>query len=138
MGVGRNKYWYLQRGMARNIVTQLAHWLCANLLNPYPSRSEKAQLASELGVRENQVSNWFVNARTRFWKPLVHEVYEAHKERLISQAQANQDRVTVEQLQSCNHSTNAPVLLSLMDASAKEQLKQKVLQTFRQTGFVSF
>eukprot|EP01024_Parvocaulis_polyphysoides_P059656 TRINITY_DN6462_c0_g2_i2.p1 TRINITY_DN6462_c0_g2~~TRINITY_DN6462_c0_g2_i2.p1 ORF type:complete len:343 (+),score=30.00 TRINITY_DN6462_c0_g2_i2:231-1259(+) len=124
-----------RRGMSRQTVCQLAHWLCDNILNPYPTRSEKMQLAQRLNVKENQVSNWFVNARTRFWKPLVHQVYIQHKERLMSAA--GSDTAALEQLLQCDQTTNAPVLLSLMDPQAKEHLQQKVISTFRSAGFLS-
>ena len=36
--------------------------------NPYPSEEEKRALAMQLNLKEEQVSNWFVNVRKRFWR----------------------------------------------------------------------
>eukprot|EP01023_Acetabularia_acetabulum_P059861 TRINITY_DN7196_c1_g3_i4.p1 TRINITY_DN7196_c1_g3~~TRINITY_DN7196_c1_g3_i4.p1 ORF type:complete len:287 (-),score=38.89 TRINITY_DN7196_c1_g3_i4:159-1019(-) len=124
-----------RRGMCRQTVCQLAGWLCENILNPYPTRLEKVELSNKLNVKENQVSNWFVNARTRFWKPIVHEVYMQHKQRLM--ANAANDRAVLEQLLQCDQTTNAPVLLSLMDTKAKQHLKHKVTSTFTSAGFLT-
>ncbi|KAF5936604.1 hypothetical protein HYC85_024110 [Camellia sinensis] len=32
-------------------------------------------LASQTGLSRNQVSNWFINARVRVWKPMVEEIH---------------------------------------------------------------
>ncbi|KAK1286311.1 Homeobox protein ATH1 [Acorus calamus] len=41
----------------------------------YPKDSEKHLLAIKSGLTRNQVSNWFINARVRLWKPLIEEMY---------------------------------------------------------------
>ncbi|MCO5591338.1 hypothetical protein L7F22_045320 [Adiantum nelumboides] len=41
----------------------------------YPKDSEKAMLARLTGLSRNQVSNWFINARVRLWKPMIEEMY---------------------------------------------------------------
>ncbi|RZC52095.1 hypothetical protein C5167_020523 [Papaver somniferum] len=33
-------------------------------------------LASQTGLSKNQVSNWFINARVRLWKPMIEEIYK--------------------------------------------------------------
>ena len=47
----------------------LKEWLVQHLTNPYPSDSQKMQLASETGLTIAQVNTWFVNARRRKFKP---------------------------------------------------------------------
>ncbi|KAI5656104.1 hypothetical protein M9H77_24897 [Catharanthus roseus] len=42
----------------------------------YPNDSEKLMLASQTGLTKNQVSNWFINARVRLWKPMIEEMYK--------------------------------------------------------------
>ncbi|CAH9129738.1 unnamed protein product, partial [Cuscuta epithymum] len=32
-------------------------------------------LAKQTGLSRNQVSNWFINARVRLWKPMVEEIH---------------------------------------------------------------
>lgn len=44
-------------------------WFLAHKTNPYPSRSERAQIAERTGLTEQQVRNWFANMRKRHWKP---------------------------------------------------------------------
>ncbi|KAL4386606.1 hypothetical protein GQ457_09G010110 [Hibiscus cannabinus] len=42
----------------------------------YPSDADKQRLARQTGLSRNQVSNWFINARVRLWKPMVEEMYQ--------------------------------------------------------------
>ncbi|KAM7518214.1 hypothetical protein LguiB_017176 [Lonicera macranthoides] len=42
----------------------------------YPNDIEKLMLASQTGLSKNQVSNWFINARIRLWKPMIEEMYK--------------------------------------------------------------
>ncbi|KAF2313352.1 hypothetical protein GH714_010520 [Hevea brasiliensis] len=41
----------------------------------YPSDVDKHILARQTGLSRSQVSNWFINARVRLWKPMVEEMY---------------------------------------------------------------
>ncbi|KAI3677474.1 hypothetical protein L6452_36737 [Arctium lappa] len=41
----------------------------------YPTDTDKQILAKQTGLSRNQVSNWFINARVRLWKPMVEEVH---------------------------------------------------------------
>lgn len=50
----------------------LEEWLAQHVRLPYPTEEEKAVLAAEAGIRKEQVTNWFINARGRnTWKDLV-------------------------------------------------------------------
>ncbi|KAF8396473.1 hypothetical protein HHK36_018096 [Tetracentron sinense] len=40
----------------------------------YPRYAEKHLLAIRSGLTWNQVSNWFINARVRLWKPMIEEM----------------------------------------------------------------
>ncbi|KAK9270835.1 hypothetical protein L1049_026421 [Liquidambar formosana] len=42
----------------------------------YPSDADKHLLSRQTGLSRNQVSNWFINARVRLWKPMVEEMYQ--------------------------------------------------------------
>lgn len=64
------------RGLPETSVTILRAWLFEHFLHPYPSDSEKLMLASQTGLTKNQVSNWFINARVRLWKPMIEEMYK--------------------------------------------------------------
>ncbi|KAG6397069.1 hypothetical protein SASPL_143230 [Salvia splendens] len=59
MGMVENHPWRPQRGLPEKSVAVLRAWLFEHFLHPYPS----------------EVSNWFINARVRLWKPMVEEMY---------------------------------------------------------------
>ncbi|KAL0555607.1 hypothetical protein IC582_009558 [Cucumis melo] len=67
--------WRPQRGLPERAVTVLRAWLFEHFLHPYPSDTDKLMLAKQTGLSRSQVSNWFINARVRLWKPMVEEIY---------------------------------------------------------------
>ncbi|CAI9284138.1 unnamed protein product [Lactuca saligna] len=68
--------WRPIRGLPETSVMILRSWLFEHFLHPYPNDSEKLMLASQTGLSKNQVSNWFINARVRLWKPMIEEMYK--------------------------------------------------------------
>ncbi|XP_010312362.1 BEL1-like homeodomain protein 9 isoform X1 [Solanum lycopersicum] len=83
-GIGKGNYnnlerggyvWRPQRGLPERAVTVLRAWLFEHFLHPYPTDSDKVMLAKQTGLSRNQVSNWFINARVRVWKPMVEEIH---------------------------------------------------------------
>lgn len=68
--------WRPIRGLPETSVAALRAWLFEHFLHPYPNDSEKLTLASQTGLTKNQVSNWFINARVRLWKPMIEEMYK--------------------------------------------------------------
>ncbi|GMI94068.1 BEL1-like homeodomain 4, SAWTOOTH 2 [Hibiscus trionum] len=68
--------WRPQRGLPERSVNILRAWLFEHFLHPYPSDADKHLLARQTGLSRNQVSNWFINARVRLWKPMVEEMYQ--------------------------------------------------------------
>ncbi|CAH9141648.1 unnamed protein product [Cuscuta epithymum] len=67
--------WRPIRGLPETSVATLRAWLFQHFLHPYPNDSEKLMLASQTGLSKNQISNWFINARVRLWKPMIEEMY---------------------------------------------------------------
>ncbi|KAL3518405.1 hypothetical protein ACH5RR_020994 [Cinchona calisaya] len=67
--------WRPQRGLPERAVAILRAWLFDHFLHPYPTDSDKHMLATQTGLSRNQVSNWFINARVRVWKPMVEEIH---------------------------------------------------------------
>ncbi|VAI01039.1 BEL1-like homeodomain protein 3 [Triticum dicoccoides] len=63
------------RGLPEGSVAVLRAWLFNHFLDPYPSDNEKLRLAVSTGLSRRQISNWFINARVRLWKPMVEEMY---------------------------------------------------------------
>ncbi|XP_068640907.1 BEL1-like homeodomain protein 8 [Aristolochia californica] len=67
--------WRPQRGLPERAVAVLRAWLFEHFLHPYPTDTDKHTLAAQTGLSRNQVSNWFINARVRVWKPMVEEIH---------------------------------------------------------------
>ncbi|CAI9286715.1 unnamed protein product [Lactuca saligna] len=65
-----------QRGLPESCVSILRAWLFEHFLHPYPKDSEKNMLARQTGLSKTQVTNWFINARVRLWKPMVEEMHK--------------------------------------------------------------
>ncbi|XAR50894.1 hypothetical protein NMG60_11005351 [Bertholletia excelsa] len=67
--------WRPQRGLPERAVSVLRAWLFEHFLHPYPTDTDKLMLAKQTGLSRSQVSNWFINARVRLWKPMVEEIH---------------------------------------------------------------
>ncbi|KAG6629448.1 hypothetical protein CIPAW_14G085300 [Carya illinoinensis] len=80
--------WRPQRGLPERSVAILRAWLFEHFLHPYPTDTDKHMLATQTGLSRNQVSNWFINARVRVWKPMVEEIHMLETKGL---ADANQN-----------------------------------------------
>ncbi|KAG0481985.1 hypothetical protein HPP92_010069 [Vanilla planifolia] len=76
LGMMPQHAWRPQRGLPENSVSILRAWLFEHFLHPYPNDSEKLMLATQTGLTRSQVSNWFINARVRLWKPMVEDMYK--------------------------------------------------------------
>ncbi|KAK0604853.1 hypothetical protein LWI29_020183 [Acer saccharum] len=75
LGMLQHNAWRPQRGLPERAVSILRAWLFEHFLHPYPKDSDKQILAKQTGLTRSQVSNWFINARVRLWKPMVEEMY---------------------------------------------------------------
>ncbi|KAF5935609.1 hypothetical protein HYC85_026738 [Camellia sinensis] len=75
LGMIQPNAWRPQRGLPERSVSVLRAWLFEHFLHPYPKDSDKVMLAKQTGLTRSQVSNWFINARVRLWKPMVEEMY---------------------------------------------------------------
>ncbi|CAN1772457.1 BEL1-like homeodomain protein 1 [Linum perenne] len=75
IGMMQHNAWRPQRGLPERSVSVLRAWLFEHFLHPYPKDSDKHMLAKQTGLTRSQVSNWFINARVRLWKPMVEEMY---------------------------------------------------------------
>ncbi|KAG6435197.1 hypothetical protein SASPL_100067 [Salvia splendens] len=74
-GLEGQHFWRPQRGLPERAVSVLRAWLFDHFLHPYPTDTDKHTLAMQTGLTRNQVSNWFINARVRLWKPMVEEIH---------------------------------------------------------------
>ncbi|KAJ7541848.1 hypothetical protein O6H91_10G079400 [Diphasiastrum complanatum] len=75
LGMLQQPAWRPQRGLPEHSVSILRAWLFEHFLHPYPKDADKVMLARQTGLSRSQVSNWFINARVRLWKPMVEEMY---------------------------------------------------------------
>ncbi|XP_022842437.1 BEL1-like homeodomain protein 1 [Olea europaea var. sylvestris] len=102
LGMIQHNAWRPQRGLPERSVSVLRAWLFEHFLHPYPKDSDKIMLAKQAGLTRSQVSNWFINARVRLWKPMVEEMYmeevkEQEKtgpEEMTSKIEQNEDSVS--------------------------------------------
>ncbi|KAF1893509.1 hypothetical protein Lal_00001993 [Lupinus albus] len=79
-----HQLWRPQRGLPERSVSVLRDWMFQNFLHPYPKDAEKHLLAVKSGLTRSQVSNWFINARVRLWKPMIDEMYAEMNKRKAS------------------------------------------------------
>lgn len=87
LGMIQHNAWRPQRGLPERAVSVLRAWLFEHFLHPYPKDADKHMLAKQTGLTRSQVSNWFINARVRLWKPMVEEMYtEEFKEQELNNA----------------------------------------------------
>ncbi|KAF5748310.1 hypothetical protein HS088_TW04G00262 [Tripterygium wilfordii] len=80
-----HEIWRPQRGLPERSVSVLRAWMFQNFLHPYPKDAEKHLLAMKSGLTRSQVSNWFINARVRLWKPMIEEMYSEMNRRKAHQ-----------------------------------------------------
>ncbi|XP_051142437.1 BEL1-like homeodomain protein 1 [Andrographis paniculata] len=85
--------WRQQRGLPERAVALLRAWLFEHFLHPYPKDSDKRMLAKQTGLTRSQVSNWFINARVRLWKPMVEEMYLEEIQNQKQQQQQQQEDI---------------------------------------------
>ncbi|EPS71587.1 hypothetical protein M569_03172, partial [Genlisea aurea] len=89
--------WRPQRGLPEKAVSVLRAWLFEHFLHPYPTDTDKIMLATQTGLSRNQVSNWFINARVRLWKPMVEEIHMLETRQNQNPSQRNQDHQQLQQ-----------------------------------------
>lgn len=106
--------WRPQRGLPERSVSVLRAWLFEHFLHPYPSDVDKHILARQTGLSRSQVSNWFINARVRLWKPMVEEMYvEETKEHGDNSPDDNG-------VQNLDHDNNADHLINDMNQHSED------------------
>lgn len=62
-------------------------WLEDHKENPYPTDFQKDELVKITGLQRSQVSNWFINARRRIWRPVILGHNTSSKARNASEAE---------------------------------------------------
>jgi hypothetical protein len=73
----------------------LSEWLYENFYptetrkRPIPTKAEKRMLAKKTGLTQTQVTDWFVNARARLWKPRVEGIVRSVVDELKNKRNVN-------------------------------------------------
>ncbi|KAE8684792.1 BEL1-like homeodomain protein 9 [Hibiscus syriacus] len=118
--------WRPQRGLPERAVTVLRAWLFEHFLHPYPTDTDKLMLAKQTGLSRSQVSNWFINARVRLWKPMVEEIHmlETKQAQKASQKDRNTNR-------SSDHLSLANTLVSEHPATSTQTVQDAPLKQTR-------
>ncbi|XP_062181022.1 BEL1-like homeodomain protein 9 [Phragmites australis] len=100
--------WRPQRGLPERAVSVLRAWLFEHFLHPYPTDSDKHMLAKQTGLTRNQVSNWFINARVRLWKPMVEEIHNLEMRQLQNNSSLDKNQLGMQQTQHSSDSSGKP------------------------------
>ncbi|EAY98277.1 hypothetical protein OsI_20184 [Oryza sativa Indica Group] len=99
--------WRPQRGLPERAVSVLRAWLFEHFLHPYPTDSDKQMLAKQTGLTRNQVSNWFINARVRLWKPMVEEIHNLEM-RQLKNPSLDKNQLSMQHTQHSSDSSGKP------------------------------
>ncbi|XP_022748286.1 BEL1-like homeodomain protein 9 [Durio zibethinus] len=111
--------WRPQRGLPERAVTVLRAWLFEHFLHPYPTDTDKLMLAKQTGLSRSQVSNWFINARVRLWKPMVEEIHMLE----MRQAQKASQREDRNANKSSDHLSSANSLASENPSTSTQRVQ---------------
>ncbi|KAJ0251962.1 Homeobox protein ATH1 [Hirschfeldia incana] len=109
-----HQIWRPQRGLPEKSVSVLRTWMFQNFLHPYPKDSEKHLLAIRSGLTRSQVSNWFINARVRLWKPMIEDMY----------AEMNKRKMSNTHLQGGNGGSANRVPKSVMMSQERDKIRE--------------
>ncbi|GER29017.1 BEL1-like homeodomain 1 family protein [Striga asiatica] len=112
LGMIQHNAWRPQRGLPERSVSVLRAWLFEHFLHPYPKDSDKLMLAKQTGLTRSQVSNWFINARVRLWKPMVEEMYmeemKEHEKNNTDHNNNNNNNNKTSKIEQSNNNTDDP------------------------------
>ncbi|CAN1133904.1 BEL1-like homeodomain protein 1 [Linum perenne] len=129
IGMMQHNAWRPQRGLPERSVSVLRAWLFEHFLHPYPKDSDKHMLAKQTGLTRSQVSNWFINARVRLWKPMVEEMYvEEMKDKDLQNGSGDQNTGNFDQNEDSSpksapfHDTNSSIDNQAMNCSPNQNV----------------
>uniref|UniRef100_A0A6V7QUM0 Homeobox domain-containing protein n=1 Tax=Ananas comosus var. bracteatus TaxID=296719 RepID=A0A6V7QUM0_ANACO len=106
---GQPHVWRPQRGLPERAVAVLRAWLFEHFLHPYPTDTDKQMLAKQTALFSiSQVSNWFINARVRLWKPMVEEIHNLEMRQSQKLPSADNDQSGIQQSHQPSDSSSNP------------------------------
>ncbi|KAK6138459.1 hypothetical protein DH2020_027779 [Rehmannia glutinosa] len=121
LGMMQNNAWRPQRGLPERAVSVLRAWLFEHFLHPYPKDSDKHMLAKQTGLTRSQVSNWFINARVRLWKPMVEDMY-------LEEMKTNQEKITPDQDNTTKHEPDRELGSKLSNPRQENNITPPILK----------
>ncbi|KQJ92158.1 hypothetical protein BRADI_4g41965v3 [Brachypodium distachyon] len=74
--------------------------------------------AKQTGLTRNQVSNWFIKARVRLWKPMVEEMYLEETGNKVAAVAGEEDE------DGGNNGVLSAAAVSMVDAGSQQQAHQ--------------
>jgi hypothetical protein len=105
-----------RKTLSKNAVQTLRQWLFQNFKHPYPDDQSKQDLSASTGMTVQQVNNWFINARVRLWKPLMHKMLADNEEKqaaegsMLDESTGSQLMDTVDDDEGNGAASSAPVV----------------------------
>ncbi|KAK4481475.1 hypothetical protein RD792_012375 [Penstemon davidsonii] len=107
----------------------------------YPTEADKHLLSRQTGLSKHQVSNWFINARVRLWKPMVEEMYNQEFHEEVQQSKAGEQEIdsmasvqTPIQKSNCASTSTTPSLVYLSRGKILETDATKNDQSHNMSG----
>nr|BAJ96483.1 predicted protein [Hordeum vulgare subsp. vulgare] len=127
-GMLQQNAWRPQRGLPENSVSILRAWLFEHFLHPYPKDSEKLMLARQTGLTRSQISNWFINARVRLWKPMIEDMYKEETGEAELDSNSSSDNVprSKDKMASCEDREDQKCSMSQGQAYQTSEFKANV------------
>ncbi|KAE8674585.1 Detected protein of unknown function [Hibiscus syriacus] len=125
--------WRPQRGLPECAVAILRAWLFEHFLHPYPTDTDKHMLATQTGLSRNQVSNWFINARVRIWKPMVEEIHMLESKGLAESNQSS-SKIDAKSTSSIRPNEDLSINSSCTNATPCKQLACSDMAAVGTTG----
>ncbi|XWS73831.1 hypothetical protein CRYUN_Cryun02cG0163300 [Craigia yunnanensis] len=136
LGMIQHNAWRPQRGLPERAVSVLRAWLFEHFLHPYPKDSDKHMLAKQTGLTRSQVSNWFINARVRLWKPMVEEMYlEEVKEQERNGSEENANKSERKESGSSSSAQQESVSLKMGQVKTQSKPDKSINQNTSPTEF---
>ncbi|EOY33290.1 POX domain - like 10 [Theobroma cacao] len=136
LGMMQHNAWRPQRGLPERAVSVLRAWLFEHFLHPYPKDSDKHMLAKQTGLTRSQVSNWFINARVRLWKPMVEEMYlEEVKERERNGSEENGNKSEQKESGSSSSAQQESAALKMDQVKTQSKPDKSINQNTSPTEF---
>uniref|UniRef100_A0A0D9VPW9 Homeobox domain-containing protein n=1 Tax=Leersia perrieri TaxID=77586 RepID=A0A0D9VPW9_9ORYZ len=124
--------WRPQRGLPESAVSVLRAWLFEHFLHPYPKDSEKLMLARQTGLSRGQVSNWFINARVRLWKPMIEEMYKEEFGAEMDSNSSSENKGKAEEAPAISsEDRDEPSFQSAPAATSKHHHQQQQINPFK-------